>query len=149
MGAGPGPCRWGNTLVDYKIEEIEGIGPAFGAKLAAAGITKTSHLLKMCDCPGGRKQISKTTGISTHQLLKWADMADLMRISGIGKQFGELLKAAGVDTIKELRMRRPDHLAEKLAEVNQKKRLARTTPGEGQLQRWIAAAKQMKPVITY
>lgn len=135
--------------MDYKIEEIEGIGPTFGAKLAKAGITKTSHLLGNCNCPKGRKQISQATGISTHQLLKWADMADLMRISGIGKQFGELLKSAGVDTIKELRTRRADHLAETLAEVNSKKRLARTTPGESQVQRWIAAAKQMKPLITY
>jgi len=45
-------------------------------------------------------------------------MADLMRISGIGEEYSELLEAAGVDTVKELKHRNPENLAAKTKEIN-------------------------------
>ena len=39
------------------------------------------------------------------KILKWVNMADLYRIKGVGSEYSELLEAAGVDTIKELRNR--------------------------------------------
>jgi len=39
----------------YKIEEIEGIGPAYGEKLASADISTTDDLLKLCCDAKGRK----------------------------------------------------------------------------------------------
>jgi nucleotidyltransferase/DNA polymerase involved in DNA repair len=60
-------------------------------------------------------------------------MADLMRIRGIGKQFSELLEAAGIDTVKELRTRRADNLATKMKEANAAKKLTRATPTERQV----------------
>jgi nucleotidyltransferase/DNA polymerase involved in DNA repair len=50
-------------------------------------------------------------------------LADLYRINGVGKQFAELLKAAGVDTVKELRTRNPENLHPKLKETNKEKNL--------------------------
>ena len=55
--------------------------------------------------------------------------ADLFRVKGVGPQFSELLEAAGVDTVKELRNRNAANLAAKLAEVNEEKHLCRRTPG--------------------
>lgn len=133
----------------YKLDEIEGIGPTYRSKLEAAGIDNTDELLEKCGSSAGRKAIATETGISSGILLKWVAMADLMRISGIGGQFGELLKASGVDTIKELRVRRADNLASKLEAVNDDKRLARSTPSQSQVQRWIEAAKSMEPIITH
>jgi hypothetical protein len=34
--------------MSYKIEEIEGIGPAYAEKLSAADIGTTDDLLKLC-----------------------------------------------------------------------------------------------------
>ena len=97
----------------YKIEEIEGIGPTYPEKLAAAGINTTNDLLKICYEATGREQAAEQCGVSTAQLLKWVNMADLMRISGIGCGYSELLEAAGVDTIKELRNRNANTLLQK------------------------------------
>jgi len=83
--------------MSYKIDEIEGIGPANAAKLAAANITTTDDLLDKCCTPAGRKDVAENTGVGESTILKWSNMADLMRVSGIGRQFSELLKAAGVD----------------------------------------------------
>ena len=135
--------------MDYKIEEIEGIGPTYGQKLSDAGIVLTGDLLKSCGTPKGRKSVAEATGLSEGQLLKWANLADLMRISGIGKQFSELLEASGVDTVKELRNRRADNLAAKMKEINDAKKLARVSPSEKQVNEWVEQAKTLDPAISY
>jgi predicted flap endonuclease-1-like 5' DNA nuclease len=136
-------------IMAYKISEIEGIGPVYAEKLAAAGIDNTDQMLSKCGSAKGRTEVSGTSGVSTALLLKWADMADMMRISGVGRQFGELLKASGVDTIKELRTRRADNLAVKMAEVNAEKKLSKSVPNEKMIQAWIDAAKLMEPTISH
>lgn len=135
--------------MSYKIEEIEGVGPANAKKLAKAGIKTTNSMLKMCCDRKGRKAASATTGVSEKQLLKWANLADLMRVSGIGQEFSELLEAAGVDTVKELATRNANNLTAKMGEVNAKKKLTRRVPSVSMVERWVAAAKKLKPVITH
>jgi predicted flap endonuclease-1-like 5' DNA nuclease len=133
----------------YKIEDIEGIGPAYGSKLVAAGITTTDELLEKCSTPRGREELAEKTGMSKSVLLKWANMADLMRVSGVAKQYAELLEAAGVDTIKELRNRNFENLAEKMKEINDEKNLAKTSPAPSVVEGWIEQAKTLDPKITY
>ena len=133
----------------YKIQEIEGIGPAYGQRLQDAGLTTTDALLAACANPKGRKDTAAKTGLSESQLLKWANMADLMRVSGIGEEFSELLEAAGVDTIKELRNRNADNLAEKMAEVNAQKKLTRALPSAKTVAKWVEQAKTLTPALTY
>ena len=133
----------------YKIEEIEGIGPAFGQKLSAVGITDTEALLERCGSRSGRSETAEKTGLSESQLLKWANMADLMRISGVGEEYSELLEAAGVDTVKELRNRNAENLAAKMAEVNESKKLTRNVPSASQVTKWVEQAKGLQPVITH
>ena len=133
----------------YKIDEIEGIGPANAKKLAAADISTTEGLLKLCCDAKGRKATAEKTGIGEGQLLKWANMADLMRISGVGSEYSELLEAAGVDTVKELRNRNAANLAAKMAEVNATKKLTRTVPSEKVVSKWVEQAGALDPVITH
>jgi predicted flap endonuclease-1-like 5' DNA nuclease len=133
----------------YKFEDIEGIGRAYGSKLSKAGFNATDDLLKHCGSTKGRRQVAAASGLDEGQLLKWANMADLMRIRGIGKQFSELLEAAGVDTVKELRTRRADNLATKMKEANAAKKLTRSTPSERQVAGWIDQAKSMAPMISH
>ena len=87
-----------------KITEIEGIGPVFQEKLAAAGVTTVEGLLEAGASKSGRKQIAADSGIDESRLLVWVNMADLFRIKGVASQFAELLKAAGVDTVIEIEM---------------------------------------------
>jgi predicted flap endonuclease-1-like 5' DNA nuclease len=135
--------------VGYSIEKIEGIGPAYGKKLAEAGIRTTTQLLKAGADRKGRKSLGDATGISDQLILKWTNMADLMRISGIGTQFSELLEAAGVDTVKELRNRNAENLAQKMAEVNAAKHLTRRVPPRSLVEQWVADAKSLPPIMTY
>lgn len=133
----------------YRIEEIEGIGPAFAEKLAAASIDTTEKLLELCCDAKGRNAVAEKSGLSEAQLLKWANMADLMRINGVGGEFAELLEASGVDTVKELRMRSAANLAAKMKEVNDAKTLTRALPSEKTVLGWIEQAGSMEPKVTH
>lgn len=135
--------------MSYKIQTVEGIGPAFGQTLAKAGITTTAQLLKVCATAKGRAETSEKTGLKTEQLLKWANLADLMCIKGVGAQFSELLEAAGVDTVKELRTRVAANLHAKMLEVNTAARKVRRAPTLAEVQAWVAEAKGLDPVISH
>lgn len=133
----------------YRIIEIEGIGPANARKLGKAGIKTTASLLKLCCDRKGRRTVSDTTGVSEKQLLKWANMADLMRIRGIGQEFSELLEAAGVDTVKELRKRNVANLVDRMLQVNQAKKLTRRVPAKSMVERWVDHAKKLPALISH
>ncbi|MCG8444752.1 MAG: DUF4332 domain-containing protein [Hyphomicrobiales bacterium] len=135
--------------MSYPIADIEGIGPVYAGKLEAAGIKTTGALLKRAASPKGRKDLSSESGLEESQILKWANMADLMRVKGVGEEYSELLEAAGVDTVKELRNRRADNLHAKMVEVNAEKKLVRVLPGLSNVERWVAHAKELDPVMTY
>lgn len=135
--------------MSYRIERIEGIGPANAERLARANIKTTAGLLKLCCHRKGRAQVSATTGVSEAVLLRWSNLADLMRIVGVGEEYSELLEAAGVDTVRELKMRRADNLTAKMAAVNKAKRLVRQVPGETQVENWIKQANRLEPVISH
>ena len=117
--------------------------------LAGGNIKTTNDLLNRCSDAKGRKATAGELGLSEKHLLNWANKADLMRISGIGPQFSELLEASGVDTVKELRNRNAESLAAKMGEVNEQKKLARTAPGKTVVRGWIDGAKKLAPKITY
>ncbi len=132
-----------------KIEEIEGIGTVYGEKLRAAGVTTTERLLEKCAGKSGRAAMAKETGIDEKFILKWTNHADLFRISGVGPEFSELLEAAGVDTVKELRNRNAENLYAKMQEVNEVKKLVRRLPSLGQLTKMIEEAGKIEPKMTY
>ena len=136
-------------MASYPIDEIEGIGPSYGAKLKEAGLKTTDDFLALCCDPKGRKATAEKTGISEKLILQWANLADLMRISGVGKQFAELLEAAGVDTVKELATRRADNLSAKMKEINDVKKLTKASWNDGTIQGFIDAAKTMDPKVTH
>jgi predicted flap endonuclease-1-like 5' DNA nuclease len=136
-------------MIRRKIEDVEGIGTVMGETLRAAGIKNTDTLLIKCRTSKDRKSLAKRTGLKEAQILKFANMADLFRIKGVGKQFAELLEAAGVDTIPELAQRDPENLTKAMADLNEKKSLVRRVPFESEVARWIHQAKFLPRVILY
>lgn len=133
----------------YKIIDVEGIGPAYAAKLEAAGVKTTEDYLAKCAKPSGRKALAEATEISPKLILKWANHCDLFRINGIAGQFAELLEASGVDTVKELRHRVPANLHAKLVETNEQKNLCNRVPAVTEIEKMVAQAKELPVVLEY
>lgn len=132
-----------------KIAEIEGIGPVFADKLSKAGVNTVEGLLEKGASRGGRKSIAEDSGIDEGKILNWVNKADLFRIKGIGPQFSELLEAAGVDTVKELRNRNAENLHAKLVEVQAEKKITRAVPALKQVTDFVEQAKNLPPIVTY
>ena len=133
----------------YKIIDIQGIGPVYAEKLIGIGIETVDQLLEKGADAKGRQAIEEATGIRHDLVLTWVNHADLFRVKGVGPQFSELLEAAGVDTVKELRNRNAANLAAKMLEVNEEKHLTRRVPVEKELQKMIDCAKALEPKVTY
>jgi predicted flap endonuclease-1-like 5' DNA nuclease len=131
------------------IDTIEGIGVKNATRLRKNRIRTTEALLKRGATRSGRREISAATGLTTTQILEWVNRADLMRVKGIGEEYSDLLEAAGVDTVKELRNRNPENLLARMLEVNRKKRLVRRVPTVPMVERWIAQAKELPPIVKH
>ncbi len=135
--------------MSYPITDIGGIDGDVAKNLKSAGIRSTTKLLETARTVKGRKLLSEKTGLPEKQLLCWANMADRMRIKGISKEYAELLQAAGVNTVKELRYRSPANLVKAMAEANVTRKMVRLLPSEKVVSRWIEHAQQLDLKIKY
>ncbi|MBR0992281.1 DUF4332 domain-containing protein [Bradyrhizobium japonicum] len=133
----------------YPISEIEGLSVFAANKLKAQGIRTTDALLEAAGTVKGRKALSAKTGISEQLLLEWANVSDYMRIPGMGRAKVNLVRAAGVTTVRELAYRNPARLAQSMRDANEKKKLLRILPTEKSVGDIIAKAKKLQPKITY
>ncbi len=141
--AGATPERTGDII------DIEGIGPAYADKLRAAAVPTVDALLDKGATPEGRAALVEETGIDAPRVLRWVNHADLMRVSGVGPQFAELLEAAGVDSVPELAQRNVDNLVTGLAETNEARNLVGRVPGAGEVSEWIEQAKALPRIVSH
>jgi hypothetical protein len=135
--------------MSYPITDIDGIDGEAAAILKSVGIRSTERLLEVARTVRGRKMLAMKTRFDEKQLLCWANVADRMRIKGIRKEYAELLQAAGVDTVKELKYRNPGNLAKAMAEANKKRKIVRLLPSEKVVGTWIENAKKLQLKISY
>ncbi len=136
-------------MANRKIEDVEGIGPVLGDKFRAAGVKDTDALLKSALTAAQRKALAEQTGLTDARILKFANMVDLYRISGVGSEYSELLEAAGVDTVPELAQRNAANLVQAMTAVNQEKKLTRQVPTEAEVSKWIEQAKSLPRMIEH
>jgi hypothetical protein len=61
-----------------------------------------------------------------------------MRVRGVADDYAELLEAAGVEIVRELKRRNAANLAARLAAMKAERRFARLLPSEKRVAGWIA-----------
>jgi len=133
-----------------KIEDIEGIGGTWAAKLKEVGIHTADDLLMAGGPAANRAKVAEMTGISEHQILKWVNHADLMRIPGVGSEYSDLLEAAGVDSPAELAQRNAANLAQTFQELDAARpNWIRRLPSQETVEEWIAAATSMEGAVAH
>ena len=135
--------------MSYSIRAIAGIGPAMAGKLKTLGIRTSEKLLDAAQTAKDRKILAEKLGVDEQTVLRWANLADRMRIKGVREPYAELLKDAGVDTVKELKYRNPGRLAEAMAVANGKHKRVDQPPTAKRIQGWIADAGKLPPKISY
>jgi len=133
-----------------RIDEVEGIGPAYAAQLGKAGVASTDDLLQQGAKPGGRDRLAAASGISGKLILEWVNHVDLMRIPGVGSEYSDLLEAAGVDSPAELAQRNAVNLAQTFQEVDAARpNMVRRVPSQETIEGWIAAAKGLPKIVEH
>ena len=135
--------------MSYPISTIEEIGVDEVTALKSVGIRTTDGLLEAAKSPKGRKLLAASAKLDEKKLLRWANIADKLRIKGMGKEYAGLLREVGVDTVKELKYRNPARLAQTMAEANTKRKLVRFLPSEKLVTRWVEHARKLPQKITY
>ena len=135
--------------MSYPVSVVDGISPGIAKRLLAAKIRTTGKLLQVACSPHGRKVLAERTGLDAATILRCANMADRMRIKGVGRESAVLLEVAGVDTVRELRYRNPANLASRMKSSAVNAKLARPLPSEKVLARWIDDAKRLRLEIRY
>lgn len=135
--------------MSYPITDIDGVDDDTAVILKSVKIRTTDKLLEAARTSRGRKSLSAKTGIEEKRLLAFANMADCMRVRGISREYAELLQAAGVGTVKELKYRNPANLAAAMANANKKRKRVRLLPSEKLIVRWIEDARKLQLKITY
>lgn len=133
----------------YPITDIQGIGADIAALLKSDGIRTTIGLLQKAKTPKQRIRLAAKIGTDGKRVLAWVTAADRMRVKGVRWEYAELLRAAGVKTVNELKFRNPQKLVEKMSEVNNRRKLVRLLPSESTVKRWIDSAKKLPPVVRY
>jgi predicted flap endonuclease-1-like 5' DNA nuclease len=133
-----------------QIEDVQGIGPAYGEKLAALGIKTTDDLLAAGATAHDREKIAEEAGISSALIREWVDIVDLMRVPGVGPQYSDLLEAAGVGSPAELAQRNPTNLAITVQEVAAARPgIVRRLPSEAEIAGWVEEASRLEKIVEH
>ena len=135
--------------MSYPIKKLDGIDEKGIALLRSAGIKTSVKLLDAAKDPKGRKVLAERTGLDEKVLLSLANAADRMRIKGLGHDYAELLRLAGVVTVRELKHRNGERLFKAIRDANAQRRLVKTPPSQKIVDRWIEQAKKLPLKITY
>ena len=131
-----------------KLEEIEGIDPVCAQRLRAAGIGSVESLLRAAATPEKRRRLGEMASIDCECILGWVNQADLMRVCGIGEEYSDILKRAGVDTVAQLAHCSPRELHARIREVNAKQCLVQRLPSRGMVAQWVKAARALPRVVS-
>ena len=121
----------------------------YAEKLNSIDISTTADLLEAGATPRGRRELAEKTGISDKLILEWVNIADLIRIKGVGEEYSDLLEESGVDTVVELSKRVPENLHSRMLEVNKEKNIVRRPPTLNEVKQWISQAKKLGRKIEY
>ncbi len=131
------------------VNDLRGIKADAANKLQDLKIKDSDQFLAAATTPAQRKTLAKQVDLDPKEVLRLANSADLSRIKGIGGVFSDLLEKAGVDTVKELAMRRADNLHSKISEINENENLVKQAPSASQVDSWVEEAKTLPRGLEY
>ena len=131
------------NLLSAQATPISGLGFVAGpdvAKLSAAGIDTAQELLAVGSTRSGRRGIEQATGHDADTVRGWIKRIDLMRLEGVTAQYAALLVEAGVDSVRELRLRNPESLVRMLDATNAERKVVPSVPDLATVQSWVEEA---------
>ncbi|MGB3297408.1 MAG: DUF4332 domain-containing protein [Phormidesmis sp.] len=129
---------------NHSIADLPGLSHSQVHQLNAIGIKTTFDLLRQGNSVVQRQQLSKKLHANIKHINKWAALANLARIPGIGCQHCGLLLHAGVSTPQQLSTMSVQRLHPQLLRLQvQLFNRADRAPNVAQVAAWIEQAREM------
>lgn len=127
--------------MSLKMSEFHGMDSNHLATLRVAGIENTDDLMKIWSDKEKRAGLVASTGIAEADFLRFASMARLGRVSGMGLQHLDVLVIAGIDGPKRLFKYTPETLVKHLGEVVAEKKFTGPVPTTQEITAWFENPK--------
>ncbi len=89
------------------LADIEELSEDISRRLKDCGIRGIDGLLREGSTRKGRLRVGLCLGIGQERVRRFVTRADLMRITGIGGEYAEMLEAVGVHSVEELSRMEP------------------------------------------
>src|SRR5689334_20436985 len=125
------------------ISDLKGLQPEVKTKLEFEGIRNTQQFLERTRTAQQRAELAHKVGTTPVAIKELANRADLMRLTGVGGDFSNMLEEAGVNSCKELQHRVPEKLYTTLEAIHTDKKIGHRAPAITQVTEWIAEAKKL------
>ncbi|MEL7352197.1 MAG: DUF4332 domain-containing protein [Cyanobacteria bacterium P01_A01_bin.116] len=130
--------------VNHPIAMLPGLMAPQIKQLQACGIATTFDLLRQGNSLAQRQQLSSRLNTNVKYINKWAALANLARIPGVGCDYCGLLLHAGVSTPEQLSVMSVQRLHPQLMRLQvQLFNRADLAPNTAQVASWIQQAQQM------
>lgn len=130
-----------------KLIEFKSIDHKTASLLGKMGIDSAEMLLEHGRSPQGRIQLARQMLISSRRILNWVQLADLMRVNGVGCDYAELLYQVGIKTVKELAASEAAPLRVQLDRANRQRHIVRRVPAVSRIAGWIERAQQLNALV--
>lgn len=129
---------------NHSIADLPGLSKPQREQLNAIGISTTFDLLRQGNSVVQRQQLSQKLSVNIKYISKWAALANLARIPGVGCQHCGLLLHAGVSTPQQLSVMTAQRLHPQLLRLQiQLFNRADRAPDIAQIATWIQQARAM------
>lgn len=130
--------------INHSIAKLPGLSTPQVEQLQACGIATTFDLLRQGNTTAQRQQLSSQLNTNIKYINKWAALANLARIPGVGCEHCGLLLHAGVSTPRQLAGMSVQHLHPLLRRLQvQLLNRADLAPDTAQVASWIQQAKTL------
>ncbi len=132
----------------YPLTSLPWIDTPDRARLLALGLRTTRQLLRASATPAQRVALEQRTGISAERILVWTHRADLLRLTGLGPVYVQLLARAGLGRLADLaNWSDPRRLTLRLQRISARVGVAGAAPGVAMVGRWLSQARRVVPCV--
>jgi predicted flap endonuclease-1-like 5' DNA nuclease len=143
------PTSTEQAITEIELTAIKGIGQSYAALLGKkAKIKSAQDLLNAGATPQGRQKLHSQTALGPKLVLRWVQLADLMRIESIRPDASHLLWNAGVTSIPDLATQRPKTLLNRLSRSAREQSGVYRLPNLEQVTDWVRQASMMESRVT-
>ncbi len=132
-----------------RIKDFPCIDEDIKGKLEALGLTNTLKLYERILTAEKRNELSDTTGISKHEIMKLTKLTDLSRIKWVNHTFAWVLLEAGYDTAEKVANADYQELYETVKQLNKERQLFNAHIGARDMKLCVVAARTLDLEVEY